>query len=342
VWQYTGGAPLTGGHRSHWSAVGPPDDQARPDDGDRAWAAPESTTAIESPPTPDAGPTRPTTAAAPGVDGEVRLPVPLRPMSWGDLLDGGFNVLRARPRIVLGLAAVFVVPVQVIVAYFNRNALEDLNTLVDQTLSNAGARPEGGVGNPWASIFGTVGTSLGQALIGASLALLVVAWYSGEQPDGREVLRRLKPRFWSLSGAWLVIHLLEVAGWFTLGIATLVVMTLYLVAAPAIAVEGLGPFKGMSRASSLASPRFWPVLGFAVLSGIVASVLGQVLGLLPQILGLVLGPDFGWIALAVGAIITQMVSATVVGASTALLYLDLRIRREGMDVAWAADRVFPA
>jgi hypothetical protein len=30
-----------------------------------------------------------------------------------------------------------------------------------------------------------------------------------------------------------------------------------------------------------------------------------------------------------------------VGASTALLYLDLRIRQEGLDLAWAADRHLP-
>ena len=328
--------------------MGPPDELARPDDGDRAWVAPEAVPTIESPPITTVAPilathdTEVATAAAPGVDDEVRLPVPLRPMTMGDLLDGGFNVLRARPRIVLGLAAVFVVPVQVVVAWFNRHALEDLETLLDQTLSNAGARPEGGVGNPWASVLGTIGTSVGQALIGASLALLVVAWYSGEQPEGREVLRRLKPRAWSLLGGWLFVHLLELAGLFALGIASLVVMTIYLVTAPAIAVEGLGPFKGMSRSSSLAGRRFWPVLGFAVVSGLVATVLGQILGLLPQLLGLLLGPDFGWIALGVGTIITQMVTATVVGAATALLYLDLRIRREGMDVAWAADRLFPA
>ncbi|MET0826273.1 MAG: hypothetical protein ABWZ89_07140, partial [Acidimicrobiales bacterium] len=95
------------------------------------------------------------------------------------------------------------------------------------------------------------------------------------------------------------------------------------------------------RASKLAARRFWFVLGFAVLSGLVASTLGQVLGLLPQFLGLLLGPDLGWIALGVGAIITQMVATTVVGASTALLYLDLRIRQEGLDLAWAADRHLP-
>jgi hypothetical protein len=97
----------------------------------------------------------------------------------------------------------------------------------------------------------------------------------------------------------------------------------------------------MARSSALTSRRFWPVLGFALLSGFVASILGQVLGLLPQLLGLVLGPDIGWVALGVGSIIAQLVGTTVVGASTALLYLDLRIRREGLDLAWAADRQLP-
>lgn len=54
-----------------------------------------------------------------------------------------------------------------------------------------------------------------------------------------------------------------------------------------------------------------------------------------------LGPDLGWIALGVGAIITQMVSTTVVGAATVLAYLDLRIRAEGLDLAYAADRHLP-
>ena len=55
----------------------------------------------------------------------------------------------------------------------------------------------------------------------------------------------------------------------------------------------------------------------------------------------VLGPDLGWIALGVGAILTQLVATTVVGASTALLYLDLRIRLEGLDLAWGAETHLP-
>jgi len=190
-------------------------------------------------------------------------------------------------------------------------------------------------------LVGTVGTSLGQTLIGAGLAVLVVAWYSGSRPGLGDLLRSLWGRAFALCVAWFFVHLIELAGALALGLGTLVAMAFYIVTAPAIAVEGLGPFAGMGRAARLAGRRFWFVLGFGLLSGLVASTLGQVLGLLPQFLGLLLGPDLGWIALGVGAILTQLVSTTVVGASTALLYLDLRIRLEGLDLAWQAETHLP-
>jgi hypothetical protein len=92
----------------------------------------------------------------------------------------------------------------------------------------------------------------------------------------------------------------------------------------------------------MAGRRFWFLLGFAILSGLVAGAVGQILAVLPQLLGLLIGPDFGWVAYGVGSIVSTMLASIVVGASTALAYLDLRIRLEGMDLAWAADRDLPA
>jgi hypothetical protein len=263
-------------------------------------------------------------------------------MTMGDLLDGGFNVLRIDPKTVLGLAAVFIVPVQLVVAFLNRNALADLEQLVDETVARSGTSPTATVGSTWGSIIGAVGGSLGQALIGAGLAVLVTAWYSGGRLDLRGVLRGLKGRWPALVWAWFLVHLLELAGSITLGIGSLVAMVFFLVTAPAIAVEGVSGTAGMGRSARLAGRRFWFLLGFSLLSGLVASTLGQVLGLLPQALGLVLGPDLGWIALGVGTIITQLVTTTIVGASTSLAYLDLRIRQEGMDLAWVAERHLPS
>ena len=322
--------------------MGPPDELHGPGDAGRDWVAPESTstgTPAATPTVVAAPPSGPVAPAAPGGDEAIRLPVPLRPMTMGDLLDGGFSVLRAEARTVLALAAVFVVPVQLVVAFLNRDALEDLDRLIEETVATGSSTTS--VGSGWASLVGTVGTSLGQTLIGAGLAVLVVAWYAGSRPGLGDLLGSLRGRAVALGIAWFFVHLIELAGALALGLGTLVAMAFYIVTAPAIAVEGLGPFAGMGRAARLAGRRFWFVLGFGLLSGLVASTLGQVLGLLPQFLGLLLGPDLGWIALGVGAILTQLVSTTVVGASTALLYLDLRIRLEGLDLAWQAETHLP-
>ncbi len=325
---------------SHWCAVGPPDDEQEAEDAARAWVAPEASTSGAAPSLPAAAPV---VVVEDEVDeGPVRVPVPLRPMTMGDLLDGGFNVLRIDPRTVLGLAAVFIVPVQLVVAFLNRNALEDLERLFEEAVNSTGTNPTATVGSTWGSIISAVGASLGQALVGAGLALLVVAWYGGGRPDLGDVLRGLRARWPALVWAWLLVHLIEVAGSLSAGIGTIVAMVFFIATAPAVAVEGISGTAGMGRSARLAGKRFWFVLGFALLSGLVASTLGQVLGLLPQTLGLVLGPDLGWIALGVGNIVTQLVTTTIVGASTALLYLDLRIRQEGMDLAWAADRHLPS
>ena len=63
---------------------------------------------------------------------------------------------------------------------------------------------------------------------------------------------------------------------------------------------------------------------------------------IPQVAGLLLPTDVGWISLGLAGMINQMVSTVFIGASTTLLYLALRVRREGMDLAWAADSALPA
>jgi hypothetical protein len=264
-------------------------------------------------------------------------------MTIGDLLDGGFNVLRARPRLVLGLAALFVIPAELIAAYIARNAVEDIRNVLDTLTSNTGTTPDTGLDNWWLPYVGIALQFLSRALAGASITVVVVAWYSDEQPDGREVLRRLGPRLPSLLLAWLVAHVAIAGGAFTLlGIGGFVLMALFIVVVPIVVIEGSGAFAALSRSTSLTGRRFWPVLGFGLLSALVGVLFGQVLSAIPQLAVLVLPDGVDWLAIAVSGIISQVVTATVVGAATALLYLDLRIRREGLDVAWAADRTFPA
>ncbi len=77
-------------------------------------------------------------------------------------------------------------------------------------------------------------------------------------------------------------------------------------------------------------------MGLAVLMGIVSTLLGNALSALPQALALWVGYDVGWPLLALGSIVSQVVVLPFVAAATVLLYFDLRVRNEGLDLEMTA------
>ena len=111
-----------------------------------------------------------------------------------------------------------------------------------------------------------------------------------------------------------------------------VILLLLYPLAPAIVVEHLGPIAATKRSWSLMRRRFWAVLGTALLAGLIASILGQVLGFIPSLAGLLIGTDGGWVLLAVGAILTALVTQPIVAIVATLQYFDARIRFEGFDL----------
>jgi hypothetical protein len=109
--------------------------------------------------------------------------------------------------------------------------------------------------------------------------------------------------------------------------------------APAIVVETLGPIQGMRRSARLIKPRLFPVLGIALLSGLIASFVGSALGFVPQLAAFLVGLRWGWLLLAVGGIVTSIVTTPFVAIVATLVYFDGRIRHEGLDLAIMASEV---
>ena len=91
------------------------------------------------------------------------------------------------------------------------------------------------------------------------------------------------------------------------------------------------------------SRRFWRVLGLALLSFLVESLFEFAIGLLPTVVSYLLGTDgVGWVLAAATAILTQLVTVPVVAGITVLIYLDLRVRTEGLDLELDALEAFPS
>jgi hypothetical protein len=138
--------------------------------------------------------------------------------------------------------------------------------------------------------------------------------------------------------ASLLVHVLEGLAALLCLLPALVVMALFVLTAPAIVLEGLGPVAGMRRSWRLVKRRFWPVLGTAVLGGLMASLAVSLVGLLPDALAALASPHVRAVMDAIVGTFTEAFEWALVTMLATLLYFDQRIRQEGLDLEVTAAR----
>jgi len=275
-------------------------------------------------------------AVAPAPEPEAVPRVALRPMTVADVLDGAFAIVKARPRKILGFTACFVVPVSLAAAFLQRGALVGFWFSDDPTAS--GDTTSGG-GEMVTAVVLLIVPSIALVCVAAALAHLVSGWSVGRDAPAREMLGIVGRRRWPLLGSFVVVHLAEVAGALGCYIGALFVLTLFVPVAPIIGTEGASVGEALRRSVRLVRARYFPVMGLAVLMGVVSGLLGLALASLPQALALSLDSESAWPLLALASILSHVVTTPFVAAATVLLYLDLRVRTEGLDLELAAREV---
>jgi hypothetical protein len=298
--------------------------------------------------------------------------VPLRPLSLGELLDGGYQYIRAHPRVVLGISAVVAVITVLIQSPFQASFGTSLDGLVGSGGRTTVRLDElGGLVGGAASLAGVglLVSLLANTVLTGLLVVVLSRSVLGAAVDARECWNAARPRLPGLLGVVVLVALLTVvafgvplipagllalfgaptgatAALAVLGLiagavlAVLVAVVLAL-AAPAYVLEGISVTTALRRSRNLVTGRFWPVLGILVLTGIIVTVVAG-------IVGIPFGVVAGAIGVAVGEpnpyaplplLITSI--GTVVGATlttpfqagvTGLLYIDQRMRREGFDI----------
>ena len=116
-------------------------------------------------------------------------------------------------------------------------------------------------------------------------------------------------------------------------------------ATPAVVLERQGPARALARSWRLVRRSFWRVLGILLLAAIVVVVASFILQLPFSIIGALAGGSGGIFGLpaartltavivgAVGSIVAGAVTRPVSAGVTVLLYVDMRMRKEGLDLA---------
>ncbi|MDQ1652014.1 MAG: hypothetical protein QOI35_1214, partial [Cryptosporangiaceae bacterium] len=267
--------------------------------------------------------------------------VPMRPLAAGEIIDGSMAILRAHLGPALGIAAIVLVVQTAItlpVSYFTQQ-------VAISPLGAAGILG-GGATDFVRSLFGLAVNSLVGATCGGVIAA-VLAVVVGDASLGREITtrtvwRQVRPRLWAIVGLALVLGILSGLGSLALGIGYLFVLGVWSLAMPALMLESTGVFGALKRSWRLSITSFWRVLGIRLLAGLAAYVLSAVLGgLLEAVAGAIAGfnavEGSGPVQLlavflrGLGEMSAGVIVIPFLGGVEALLYIDRRMRAEGLD-----------
>jgi hypothetical protein len=266
-------------------------------------------------------------------------PLPMHPMTFGDILDGAFKLLKANFFTLILVTAVFLVPLSMFSAWTTRNIA---SPGILEVLNNPAAAPATNplAGFNWAASFLSVLVSLLiTPLVAGVVSRVVASSYLGTQLTAGEALSGTVRHFPALLVSFLLVHLCELVGLAACLVGAVFLMPLFLVTSPAIVAENMGPYRGMirgiTRSVELTTSRYWPVLGIGVLSGLVAELLESIvsfpLSALVALFGSMPWPIAGFVTLLPILLTTPLVTIVAV-----LVYFDLRIRREGLDLQMLA------
>ncbi|APX04609.1 hypothetical protein BWQ92_17825 [Arthrobacter sp. QXT-31] len=301
--------------------------------------------------------------------------VPLRPLMFGEIMDGAFQTVRRNPKAMLG-AGLLAQALGAVIA-----------SVLPLVAPASDASAEAWVGNlgpsEMTSIFGAL---VGGFLVVGVVSLFIALVMQGAMvvPVARSILNRRTGfrQMWLLARgrAWALVRLagLGVAA-VLLGIALIVLATVGLansmgtgslvivlplflafvaaliwvsvkltVAPAAIVVEDVGALDGIRRSWAVTRGNWWRVLGIVLAVSLLIGIISQIVlipvTLLAALLTAVASPqDLASQSTAlqvVGVVVMAVVSAAVGAVAfafqtsvMALLYMDLRMRNEGLDIA---------
>jgi hypothetical protein len=285
----------------------------------------------------------------PGYYGMAATPkpgcVPLRPLGVSDILDGSFAMIRRNPRVMLGLSAAVAVVQVLLVALFQVIAISQFG-VQDVTSANDATAPT--VVGP---IFGAEGTEfvtfvastlLGGVLTGM-LTIAITQDVIGVRLGLAEVWARTKSRVWALLGIAVITTVAEIAGLLFLVVPGVWLWGIWTASVPALMTEQTTIFGALGRSRRLVAGTFWRVWGIRALGAVLASTISALITLPFLIVGSILDstdlsaadsavPTTLLIFTAVGSAISATFTSPIRAGIDALLYVDLRMRKEGLDI----------
>jgi hypothetical protein len=260
-------------------------------------------------------------------------PVALRPRSTTEIIDAAASLLRQNYLELVTATALFTVPL------FIANELIAPQMGIQPGITTVpfgtNALAVGSAGAYSTSLFQWAMLSAAIAFVFGGLASATTVVIVSDNYLGREVtiagaLARALSRFWAVIVTGVVQGMLIGVGFVFLLIPGFFCIAWFFSAVNVVMVEGKNPFEALGRGHFLAKGSVLRVLGTLFFTGLIITVAAFVVGLVLRSLIMVVhtGPQAAVIADNLARIVIYPFFTVV----ATVLYFDLRIRKEGLDL----------
>lgn len=299
--------------------------------------------------------------------------IPLRPLTLGEIYDGAFRAVRSNPGVMFGLAAVVVgvtLVLQTLATFGLMRRLESM-MLGGVPSLDAGALIGGFIGLLLSAALASLATLVytGLAIVSVSESVLGRKISLGElwRRARTQALRLVLLTFVQGAGGFVaLLAIYAVALVLVVGIAgagsdgnqsglviVVIVVPLLMIGAAVLAafvivklmlapsvimLEHTGVFASMARSWRLVKGHFWRLLGIMLLTMIIVTVAMSVVSVpISMVGGLIAGENITALLIISSSanLLSSLIGIPLVAGVMALLYIDVRMRKEGLDIELA-------
>jgi hypothetical protein len=252
----------------------------------------------------------------------------LRPLAFGEILDGAFQLYRRHFSALFLAALVPFVPL-IAVYFLMAVAVSVVGTTAGLIVMMAGG------------LLTVPLVVVGFFVSMAALTYMTARAYTGEPVSTEAGIRYGLSRFWPLVGALLLAGFLIMLGTLLFIVPGIILYCMFFAVIPAVVIEKQGPTDALRRSRELARGALGRIFALLLVAGIIAALPGMVLGM-GSALAFGAGVDdytLPWLTFAVqsGQQLLTALTWPFSFAATVLLYYDRRVRAEALDVEMAAE-----
>jgi hypothetical protein len=309
------------------------------------WSSPDQPNQPHQPQQPSHGYNAPPPGAQPTIKPGV---IPLRPLAVGEIVDGAVSTMRKHPKLIIGAAAVVAAVTQILGLLVQLPFLDDLtavatldpNTMtrqeqIDQLTSSL-------VGMLTGTLLSVLLLVVGTVFLSGFVTVVVGRAVLGQPVTFGEAWEEFKPQLARLLGATLLTGLIVTVGAIFCVIPGIWLWVLFGLVTPALVLERCGVGTAFGRSRALVKGAWWRTFGVLLLAAVISWIISWIISIPFGLAGAATAGFSGdptaalsagsLVLSTIGAIIASTITLPFTAAVTVLVYVDRRMRAEGMDI----------